>query len=100
MSSANFPDRADAPPSGAFVSALLRGVTSSMVKPTNDGISFDLEDGSVARLLLTKESARDLALGIIQRLQGCPGVPTFSHSDSSSGSPSVEVSTPLECDQQ
>lgn len=91
-----YPRAEDGPRSGAFIPVILRGVTANpacLVEAM--GISFDCEDGRVIRLLITLETARmvvDYLSSTCQRFVEF----TNSHSDNSSGSPSVEVSTPEE----
>lgn len=90
-----FPDKSSGPPSGAFIPAKVRGVTANPKVSPSMGLSFDLVDGGVCRLLLTVEEMDSLGKGVL-------GEVAFyrermnSQSASSSGRPSVEVSTPLE----
>lgn len=55
------------------------------------GVSFDLPDGSILRLALDAQSAL-LCAETIQDYLRPYGMRTNSHSDSSSGNPSVDVS--------
>jgi len=61
------------------------------------GISFDLADGSIIRLALDADSARATAETLAQSI-GQAGIRTNSQSDSSSGSPSIDVSVHNECE--
>lgn len=61
------------------------------------GISFNLADGSIVRLALDADSARDAAETLSQYLDQTT-IRTNSHSANSSGSPSVDVSAHSECE--
>lgn len=91
----NYPKRKDGPPSGAFVPVVWRGTTSNAVVGNGVGISFDSEDGSVVRLMMTYESAKDAAETLFEAIQRRVDF-ISAHPDSSSGNPSVDVSTPVE----
>lgn len=93
-----FPRREDGPPSGAFIPVVFRGIAfnpASLIDAI--GISFDREDGSVIRLLLTHEEARNAALGLFECATVCQFF-TRRHSAISSGNPSVDVSAQDGCE--
>lgn len=94
----SFPRRENGPPSGAFVPVVWRG-TAFDAEAVSDpvAISFECEDGSVIRLLLCRESARNAGETLLEAVQGV-AVLTSSHPESSSGRPSVAVSAPEECE--
>ena len=48
-----FPEKSSGPPSGAFIPAKVRGITPNPKVSSSVGLSFDLVDGGVCRLLLT-----------------------------------------------
>lgn len=79
--------------SSSFLRAAWRGTTNTDGELI--GISLDLADGRVERFALDVGSALMLAESIIE-YAGNHGRRTSSHADSSSGSPSVDVSTPEE----
>ena len=87
-----FPLRENGPPSRAFTPAKWRGVTGPSIKTGDEiGLSFDLEDGSVCRLLISSETAITVAnvlLECIERYRNRMNV----HSDNSSGSPNRDGS--------
>lgn len=72
-----------------FKRASWRGVTNT--DGLEIGVSFDLCDGTVVRLRLDVDCARECAEAILDYV-GVEGVRMNSHSESSSGSPSVDVS--------
>jgi hypothetical protein len=81
--------------SSSFRPAEWRGTTNTDGELI--GVSLDLADGQVARYALNLVSARMMAESIIE-FAAPYGARTNSHSDSSPGIPSVEVSTPEECE--
>lgn len=72
-----------------FKPASWRGTTNTDGEVI--GFSFDLDSGEVIRLAVDAESARQCAESILSYLDS-QAVRTNSQSDSSSGSPSVDVS--------
>ncbi|CAH1387047.1 hypothetical protein NTGM5_480043 [Candidatus Nitrotoga sp. M5] len=83
-------------PKRAFIPVILRGVTANPASLVDAmGIGFNCEDGRVIRLLITTETAAMVADCLSSTCQRFVEF-TNSHSDRSSGSPSVDVSTPEE----
>lgn len=76
-----------------FKPAAFRGVTNTNGKII--GVSFDLPDGSIARFALHLPDAISLAGGVLD-YAGLFCVRMNSQSPSSSGNPSVDVSTQRE----
>lgn len=76
-----------------FVPAKWRGTTATDGKTI--GVSFNATDGSIIRLALEVDSARKAAESILHYLEAQQSG-TNSHSEKSSGSPSLEVSAQRE----
>lgn len=94
-----FPRIEDGPRfSGEFVPVAWRGTTfNAACQKDAVGVSFNSQDGGVIRLLMTRESAKQTADSLLEAYQRWVEFASF-HSDSSSGKPSVAVSTPEECE--
>ncbi len=94
------------------ISASWRGIVGPDPKTDNFGISFQIGEKGVLRLELTRLSVEQLVNALThwllpteerrrQLIDPVSGYAAYlaarnSHSDKSSGSPSVDVSTPLE----
>lgn len=88
-----FPDRKDGPPNGNWIPARFRGVTCNPKIGVNlVGLSLDTEGGEVCRLLISAESASTISAALADAVSQFSGF-TNSHSEKSSGNPSVDVST-------
>ena len=73
----------------SYKPAEWRNTTPADSNTNRIGVGFDMSNGTVLRLALSQESARHLAETLHSHLM-------CSHSETSSGMPSVDVSKPPE----
>lgn len=73
----------------SYLSAEWRNTTPVDIETNRIGMGFDLSDGTVVRLSISMESARNMAETLGDYLMRY-------HSEISAGMPSVEVSIPLD----